>query len=85
MSFDITGPANLTWSDFDFFNTVNGQNGEAIIGAHIQGIPLGGGVTGSGAIIQDVPEPTALAIFVIALTAFAVRRARAVCSRSRGN
>ena len=85
VSFDITGPANLTSSDFDFFNTVNAQNGEAIIGAHIQGIPQGGGVTGSSAVIQDVPEPTALAVFVIALTAFAVRRARAVCSRRKGN
>jgi len=77
VSFDITGPANLTWSDFDFYNTVHGQNGEAIIGAHIQGIPAGGGATGSSAIIQDIPEPSALAIFAIALTAFALRRARA--------
>jgi hypothetical protein len=84
VSFDITGPADLTWSDFDFYNTVNGQDGEAIIGAHLQGIPLGGGTTGSAAIIQDVPEPGALAIFAIALTAFALRRARGVYYRGMG-
>ena len=77
VSFDISGPAGLTASDFDFYNTVNGQNGEVIIGAHVQGIPLGGGVTGSSAIIQNVPEPTTLAIFGVALTAFAFRRASA--------
>jgi hypothetical protein len=81
VSFDITGPANLTWSDFDFYNTVGGQDGEAIIGAHIQGIPLVGGVTGSGAVIQEAPEPAAAAIMTMALMAFALCRTRAASSR----
>jgi hypothetical protein len=76
VSFDISGPANLTSADFAFYNSVNGQDGEAIIGAHIQGIPAGGGVTGSGAIIQAVPEPSALALFALALTASTLSRGR---------
>jgi len=85
VSFDITGPASLTFSDFDYYNTVNGQDGEAIIGAHLQGILLGSSATGSGAIIQDAPEPRSLAIFVLAFTAFALFRARAGCARGTGN
>jgi hypothetical protein len=74
VSFDITGIANLTSADFDFYNTLNGRNGAGIIGAHVQGIPVAGGTGGSGAIIQTVPEPSTLAILALALTAFSLRR-----------
>ena len=78
-SFDISGPANLDWSDFGYYNTVNGQDGAAILGAHLQGIPAGGGITSSSAIIQNTPEPGSLGILAAALAAFALRRARAAC------
>jgi hypothetical protein len=72
VSFEIRGPANLTASDFDFFNAVNGQAGAAIIGAHIQGIPVGTGTGGSGAVIQMIPEPSLVALFVMAIAAVGV-------------
>jgi hypothetical protein len=75
-SFDISGVANLTLSDFDYYNTVGGEDGEGILGAHMQGIPVGGTTTGSGAIIQYVPEPASWALLAVGLTAVALRRAR---------
>ena len=87
VSFEISGPANLMASDFDFFNTVNGPAGEAIIGAHIQGIPVGSGTGGSGAVIQLIPEPSVVVLFVMAIATVGVgqtyraRRGPGGCAR----
>lgn len=75
--FRITGPDNLTALDFDFLNSPRNGTGAAVIAAHIQGIPLSGGGTGSGAVLQSstIPEPTVLSLAVLgALTFLGYRR-----------
>lgn len=62
----ITGPPTLLAQDFLFFNTINGSDGAALIGAHVQGIPLFGDGTGSSAILQGttIPEPSTSLFFL---------------------
>jgi hypothetical protein len=73
-TFNISGPSTLTPQDFLFYNSINGQDGPAILAAHIQGIPVIGGGTTSSAIIQTVPEPAAATMALLALGIALARR-----------
>ncbi len=71
VAFTITAP-NLTAADFDFTNT---GSADAKIGAHIQGIPIIGDGTTSGAIKDGggapVPEPATMFLLGLGLIGIA--------------
>ncbi len=77
VSLTITGPSTLSAEDFLFYNSVGGKDGPAIIGAHVQGIPLSGGGTTSAAIMQTIPEPASGALLLGGLLAVLLARRRA--------
>jgi hypothetical protein len=76
VTISITGPADLMAEDFLYYNSVGGQPGPVLIGAHIQGIAAPGGGTTSASVIQTIPEPTTAALLLAGLTLLALRRTR---------
>lgn len=74
VTLSITGPQTLVAEDFLYFNQVNNADGRLIVGAHIQGIPVGSGSTTSGTIVQTIPEPGAAGLMVVGLICFWLRR-----------
>lgn len=70
----ITGPETLVAENFLFFNTPGGNPGQLMLGAHVQGIPAGGGATTSGAILQSIPEPTPMVLLLTGCAAWFIRR-----------
>lgn len=74
VTLSISGPQTLVAEDFLYFNRVNNADGRLIVGAHIQGIPVGSGSTTSGTIVQTIPEPGAGGLLVVGLICFWLRR-----------
>jgi hypothetical protein len=76
VTFTISGPPTLVAEDFNYYNNIGVQPGPIIVGAHIQGIPTGGGSTASAALMQTIPEPTTVTLLLVSLTLLTLARSR---------